>query len=104
MSQAGEDEAGTWNVEERQGRWIQEEQGEDLVTDLRGSRVEGVIPHFRLPAGCKHQEARVSGFILVLPGTHFQWQPPEGGTCCQDPDLQGGSQKWMCPAEETPGA
>lgn len=67
MSQAGEDEAGTWNVEERQGRWIQEEQGEDLLTDLRGSRVEGVITHFRLPAGCKHQEAWVSGFVLVLP-------------------------------------
>lgn len=37
MSQAGGDEAGTWNVEEKRGRWIQEEQGEDLVADLRGS-------------------------------------------------------------------
>lgn len=40
-----------------------------------------------------------SGFILIPPGTRFQWQPPEGGTFfLQSPDLQGGSQKWMCPA------
>lgn len=37
MSQAGEDEAGTWNGEERQAMRIQEEKGQDLVNDLCGS-------------------------------------------------------------------
>lgn len=41
MSQAGEDEAGTWNGEEGQGRQIQEEEGLGLVTDLCGSWVGG---------------------------------------------------------------
>lgn len=39
MSQAGEDEAGTWNGEE--GRQIQEEEGLGLVADLCGSWVGG---------------------------------------------------------------